>query len=70
MYKIPIRLLIVDDHQIFRQGLISLFKGVEEVMVVGEVSNGNEAVESAMELEPDVVLLDSSFFSRITIYSY
>ena len=44
MYKIPIRLLIVDDHQIFQQGLISLFKGVEEVIVVSEASNGNEAV--------------------------
>jgi DNA-binding NarL/FixJ family response regulator len=54
----PIRLLVVDDHALFRSGLISLLKGMPEFQVVGEASNGREAVDAARQLEPDVVLLD------------
>jgi DNA-binding NarL/FixJ family response regulator len=54
----PIRLLVVDDHALFRSGLISLLKGMPEFQVAGEASNGREAVEAARQLQPDVVLLD------------
>ena len=54
----PIRLLVVDDHALFRSGLISLLKGMPEFQVVGEAGNGREAVDAARQFEPDVVLLD------------
>jgi DNA-binding NarL/FixJ family response regulator len=54
----PIRLLVVDDHALFRSGLISLLKGLPEFQVVGEASNGSEAVDAARQLNPDVVLMD------------
>jgi DNA-binding NarL/FixJ family response regulator len=54
----PIRLLVVDDHALFRSGLISLLKGMPEFQVVGEASNGREAVDATRQLEPEVVLLD------------
>lgn len=54
----PIRLLVVDDHALFRSGLISLLKGMPEFEVVGEAGNGREAIEIASQLIPDVVLLD------------
>jgi DNA-binding NarL/FixJ family response regulator len=53
-----IRLLVVDDHALFRSGLISLLKGMPEFQVVGEAGNGREAVEATQRLKPDVVLLD------------
>ena len=54
----PIRLLVVDDHALFRSGLISLLKGMPEFQVVGEASDGQEALQAARRLNPDVVLLD------------
>jgi len=54
----PIRLLVVDDHALFRSGLISLLKGMPEFQVVGEANNGREAIEAARQSKPDVVLLD------------
>lgn len=53
-----IRVLIVDDHQLFRRGVATLLGGREDIEVVGEASNGAEAVERARELMPDVVLMD------------
>ena len=54
----PIRLVIVDDHALFRAGLIGLLEDMPEFEVVGEAANGREAVEVVMRLEPDVVLMD------------
>lgn len=54
----PIRLLLVDDHEIVRAGLCSLLGSREDVEVVGEAANGEEAVELAVSLKPDVVLMD------------
>jgi len=54
----PVRLLVVDDHALFRSGLISLLKDMPEFQVVGEACNGREALEAAQQLNPDVVLLD------------
>lgn len=53
------RILIADDHALFRESLGSLLTA-REFDVVGEASNGREAVEKAWELKPDVVLMDLS----------
>lgn len=52
------RLLIVDDHILFRQGLIRLLRDHPELEVVGEAADGGEAVAEARRLQPDVVLMD------------
>jgi DNA-binding NarL/FixJ family response regulator len=52
------RLLLADDHATIRQGLIALFKRDERIEVVGEASNGDEAVALAKELRPDVIIVD------------
>ena len=53
-----IRILIVDDHAVVRQGLKMFLKTDREFDIVGEAANGEEAVRCARELEPDVVLMD------------
>jgi NarL family two-component system response regulator LiaR len=54
----PIRILIADDHAIVREGLRGLIATEEGMQLVGEASNGDEAVSLAMTTNPDVVLLD------------
>jgi DNA-binding NarL/FixJ family response regulator len=54
----PIRILIADDHEIFRRGLRSLLESHAEWEVCGEAKDGQEAVERTKELNPDVVVLD------------
>lgn len=54
----PIRLLIVDDHPIVRDGLRSLFSGDADFVVVGEAGDGAEAVRLARRTEVDVILMD------------
>jgi DNA-binding NarL/FixJ family response regulator len=54
----PIRLLIVDDHPVVRDGLRGMFTGTSEVDVVGEAADGAEAVTLAEALRPDVILMD------------
>jgi DNA-binding NarL/FixJ family response regulator len=56
----PIRLLVVDDHALFRKGLVSLFGESRDIEVVGEAANGLEALEKARELMPDIILMDLS----------
>ena len=53
-----IRVLIVDDHAILRDGIRSLLERQEGIAVVGEASNGREALTRVGELEPDIVLMD------------
>ena len=53
-----IKVLVVDDHPIFRQGLISLLQQYPEFEAVGQATNGEEAVAVATELQPDVVVMD------------
>jgi PAS domain S-box-containing protein len=55
-----IRVLFVDDHQVMRQGLISLISGQPDIQVVGEAANGLEAIRMVRQLKPDVVLMDVS----------
>jgi len=53
-----VRILIADDHTIFRDGLRRLLESEPEFEVIGEASDGSEAVSSARRLHPDVLLLD------------
>lgn len=57
--KAPIRLLVVDDHTLFRRGLIALLAQYAQVQVVGEAADAGEARRGASALQPDVVLLDN-----------
>ncbi|GIP15690.1 DNA-binding response regulator [Paenibacillus montaniterrae] len=55
-----IRLLICDDHAVVRSGLTMLLNGRNEIEVIGEASEGDEAIALAQQLKPDVVLMDLS----------
>lgn len=53
-----IRVLLVDDQDLFRQGLGSLLNLEEDLQIVGQAANGKEAIALAAELQPDVILMD------------
>ena len=53
-----IRVMIVDDHPMVRQGLRMFLSTCDDNEVAGEATNGHEAVQSSAELEPDVILMD------------
>ena len=54
----PLRVLLVDDHEEFRTGLLALLAAVDGCEVVGSAADGHEAVALALDLQPDVVLMD------------
>jgi DNA-binding NarL/FixJ family response regulator len=56
----PIRVLIADDHRLFAEALEAILGGESTIEVVGRARNGAEAVELALELAPDIVLMDIS----------
>jgi DNA-binding NarL/FixJ family response regulator len=54
----PLRLLVVDDHEVVRQGLVALFDRREDFQVVAEAGSVAEAIEQARRFEPDLVVMD------------
>ncbi len=58
MTQLPIRVLIVDNQAIVRKGTIALLAQLEDITVVGEAVNGQEAIDKALLLNPDVILMD------------
>lgn len=59
-----IRVMIVEDHPLFGQGLRRVLEGEDDLRVVAEVEDGAEAVEQALELQPDVILMDINLPSK------
>ena len=55
----PVRLMVVDDHTLFRRGLVALLASDSTLAVIGEASDAGEAVRKAGALQPDVILLDN-----------
>ncbi|UCG10715.1 MAG: response regulator transcription factor [Dehalococcoidia bacterium] len=55
-----VRVLIVDDHSLFRRGIASVLSNEKSLKVVGEAADGLEAIEKAEQIVPDVVLMDLS----------
>lgn len=53
-----VRVLIADDHKLFREGLKALLSSIPDVEVVGEAASGGEAIDQVMATRPDVVLMD------------
>jgi two-component system response regulator NreC len=53
-----IRILLADDHTLFRQGIRQLISAESDMEVIGEASNGSDAVDRAAEVKPDLVLMD------------
>ena len=60
MGLIKTKILIADDHALVRQGIASFLQMSEECQVVGEASNGTEAIEAVKKIKPDLVLMASS----------
>src|SRR5262245_45527630 len=54
----PIRILTVDDHPLLREGIAAVLEGEADMQLVGEASNGREAVEQFRKIRPDVTLMD------------
>lgn len=54
----PIRVLIVDDHFVVRKGVLALLGDATDIVVMGEAADGNQAVEEARRLAPQVILMD------------
>lgn len=58
--EVPIRVLVVDDHKIVREGLVSLLSEQPGIEVVGQAGNGREAIDLALRLMPAVTIMDVS----------
>ncbi len=53
-----VKVLIVDDHALFRDGIRALLSSYDEIDIVGEASDGSESIKKALELAPSVILMD------------
>jgi DNA-binding NarL/FixJ family response regulator len=54
----PIRIIIADDHQLFREGLANLLSNSKDIEILAQAENGKEVINKAKELKPDVVIMD------------
>ena len=54
----PIKVMITDDNEVVREGLKSIFEAQKDILVVGQAVDGQDAVEKAGKLQPDVILMD------------
>ena len=54
----PIKVIVIDDHDMVRRGLAAYFKTYPDITLIGEAGDGREGVEICLELDPDVVLMD------------
>lgn len=59
-----LRIMLVDDHSLFRKGLASLLSDQPGIDVIGEASNGDEAIEYAKTLKPDLIMMDINMPKR------
>jgi len=55
-----IQILITDDHQLFREGIVNVLSALPQIVIVGQAENGQEAIEKAKNLKPDIVIMDLS----------
>ena len=55
-----LRVMLVDDHRLIRMGLSSLLENYEDIEIIGEASDGIEAIDLAQKIHPDVILMDIS----------
>ncbi|MBI9039265.1 MAG: response regulator transcription factor, partial [Bacteroidales bacterium] len=53
-----IKILITDDHQLFREGLINLLSDSSEIEVIAQAENGKEAIKKAKKYHPDIIIMD------------
>ena len=56
--KQPIRVMLVDDHEMVRRGLAVFLQSFDDLVLVGEAANGREAIDFLQDIEPDVILMD------------
>lgn len=54
----PIKVLVVDDHALFRRGIVTVLTGYDDLVVAGEATDGLDAINKAKEIVPDVILMD------------
>jgi DNA-binding NarL/FixJ family response regulator len=57
-YRVPVRILIADDHDVVREGVRAILRKRADWEICGEAANGQEAVERVETLKPDIVILD------------
>ena len=56
----PIRILIADDHQLFREGIVNLLSASPQIEIVAQAKNGQDAIDQAKSLKPDIIVMDLS----------
>ena len=58
-HPLPVRILVVDDHTLFRRGLTALLSRDPDFLIVGDAADAGQALRRAQELQPDLILLDN-----------
>lgn len=56
----PIKILIADDHQLFREGLINLLSSTADIEIIAQAENGKQTIDKARRLNPDIIIMDIS----------